>query len=102
MRQAECRAVEQMGAEQITVYINIYHDFYTHLYQEFQMNVCLMEYNNDNIEIIEMLLKIGPLELAMAMVMASASALLVSSFLSLMLFIYTHLAADAVPTTVQR
>ena len=34
--QAECRAVEQMGAERMTAYMELYHDFFTCLQQEFQ------------------------------------------------------------------
>lgn len=34
--QAECRAAEQMGAERMTAYIELYHDFFTCLEQEFQ------------------------------------------------------------------
>ena len=33
---AECRAVEQMGFERMTAYMELYHDFYTCLHQEFQ------------------------------------------------------------------
>ena len=33
---AECRAAEQMGAERMTAYMELYHDFFTCLQQEFQ------------------------------------------------------------------
>lgn len=34
--QAECRAVEQMGAERMTTFMELYRDFFTCLQQEFQ------------------------------------------------------------------
>ena len=34
--QAECRAVEQMGTERMTAYMELYQDFFTCLRQEFQ------------------------------------------------------------------
>lgn len=34
--QAECRAVEQMGAERMTTFMELYRDFFTRLQQEFQ------------------------------------------------------------------
>lgn len=36
MFQAECRAVEQMGTERMTTYMELYRDFFTCLQQEFQ------------------------------------------------------------------
>ena len=36
MFQAECRAVEQMGAERMAAFMELYHDFFTCLQQEFQ------------------------------------------------------------------
>lgn len=35
MYQAECRAVEQMGAERMKQFMELYRDFYDHLYTEF-------------------------------------------------------------------
>lgn len=36
MYKAECRAVEQMGFERMTTYMELYHDFFTCLQHEFQ------------------------------------------------------------------
>ena len=36
MYQAECRVVEQMGAERMTQYVKLYRDFFTYLQKEFQ------------------------------------------------------------------
>ena len=36
MYQAECRAVEQMGADRMTQYLELYSDFFTCLQKEFQ------------------------------------------------------------------
>ena len=36
MYQAECRAVEQMGADRMTQYLELYRDFFTCLQKEFQ------------------------------------------------------------------